>query len=114
MVLDNSLETPIVIITHPSSITNSPMAAAKESPAPTAPPAKSITIIAIKIGNLPLQGMMLFVNIAINRSCGLSIMRQPVTPQALHPIPIAIVRLCLPCALHFEKKQSRLNAIRGR
>ena len=38
----------------------------------------------------------------------------PVTPQALQPIPIAIVRLCLPWVPHLAKNLSRLNAILGR
>ena len=74
-------------------------------------PEKNIVISAISIGNLPLQGIKLFVTVAISLSLGDSIMRQPVTPQALQPIPIAIVRPCLPCAPHFEKNLSRLNAV---
>lgn len=77
-------------------------------------PEKNIVISEISIGNLPLQGIKLFVTVAISLSLGDSIMRQPVTPQALQPIPIAIVRPCLPCAPHFEKNLSRLNAILGK
>ena len=51
---------------------------------------------------------------AINRSLGESIMRQPVTPAALQPKPIIIVSACLPHALHLAKQQSRLKATRGR
>ena len=49
-------------------------------------PEKNIVISAISIGNLPLQGIKLFVTIAISLSLGDSIMRQPVTPQALQPL----------------------------
>ena len=37
------------------------------------------------MGNRPLQGMKALVRMATSRSRGLSMMRQPVTPQALHP-----------------------------
>ena len=59
-------------------------------------PAKNIVIIEINIGNLPLQGTKLFVRIANNLSLGESIIRQPTTPQALHPNPIHIVSDCFP------------------
>ncbi len=41
-------------------------------------------------------------------------MRQPITPQALQPKPMHIVRLCLPCAQDLRKKLSRLKATLGR
>ena len=63
---------------------------------PPVVPTKNIVIIDISIGNLPLQGIKEFVIIAISLSRGESIILHPVTPQALHPIPIAIVRHCLP------------------
>lgn len=36
----------------------------------------------------PLQGTKLFVKIAIKRSLGESIIRQPTIPAALHPNPM--------------------------
>ena len=50
------------------------------------------------IGNLPLQGMKLFVSTASSRSRFESIIRQPVTPTALQPKPMHIVSACLPHA----------------
>lgn len=35
-----------------------------------------------------MQGTRLFVRIAISRSRGLSMMRHPMTPAALHPNPM--------------------------
>ena len=75
---------------------------------------KNIEIIAIIVGNLPLQGMKAFVRTAIRRSLGESITRQPVTPQALQPSPIIIVIACFPHAPEHLKQRSRLNAIRGK
>ena len=57
---------------------------------------KNIVEIAIKVGNRPLQGTNVFVSIAINLSLGESIILHPITPQALHPKPIHIVKHCLP------------------
>ncbi len=64
-------------------------------PAPTNPP-KKIVAMAIKVGNLPLQGTKLLVIMAISLSRGESIILQPTTPAALHPNPIHIVRDCFP------------------
>ena len=77
-------------------------------------PAKNMVIIAIRVGKRPLQGTKLLVMVAIKRSRGESIIRQPTTPQALQPNPIAIVNACLPCAHAFLKYLSMLKAIRGR
>ncbi len=82
--------------------------------APAAVPAKNMVIIAIRVGNLPLHGTKLFVSMAISLSRGESIMRQPITPQALQPNPMHMVSACLPCAQAFLKKLSILNATRGR
>ena len=49
---------------------------------------KNMAITAMIVGNRPLHGIKLFVNIAIRRSRGLSIIRHPVTAAALHPKPI--------------------------
>ena len=77
-------------------------------------PAKNIVIIEINIGNLPLQGTKLFVRIANNLSLGESIIRQPTTPQALHPNPIHIVSDCFPWQDAFLKRWSMLKAILGK
>ena len=45
-------------------------------------------------------------SVAISRSRGESMMRQPLTPQALHPKPMHMVRLCLPLALAHWKAWS--------
>ena len=63
---------------------------------PANAPAIKIVAIVIKNGNRPLHGTKLFVIIAINLSLGESIIRHPVTPHALHPNPMHIVRHCLP------------------
>ena len=57
---------------------------------------KKIRIMAIRVGNLPLQGTKLLVSMAMRRSLGDSMIRQPVTPQALHPKPMHIVSDCFP------------------
>ena len=77
-------------------------------------PIKNIDMMANRVGNLPLQGIKLLVKMAISLSRLESIIRQPVTPTALHPKPIHIVKACLPHALHFWKQRSRLKAIRGK
>lgn len=64
---------------------------------PDAFPMKNIVIIAIIVGNLPLQGTKLLVSIAIIRSRGESIIRQPTIPAALHPNPIHTVKALFGC-----------------
>lgn len=54
-------------------------------------PAIKIVAIAIKKGNLPLQGTKLLVKMAINRSRGESMIRQPTQPAALQPNPMHMV-----------------------
>ena len=77
-------------------------------------PIKNIVIIAMRAGNLPLQGTNEFVSIASKRSLGESMILQPTTPAALQPNPIHIVSACLPQALHLLNGLSRLYAILGR
>lgn len=77
-------------------------------------PTKNMLIMAMMVGNRPLQGTKLLVMMAINLSRGESMMRQPTTPAALHPNPIHMVRACLPHARAFWKCRSKLNATRGR
>ena len=55
-----------------------------------------IDIIAIMIGNLPLHGLKQLVIIAISFSFLSFIIRHPITPQALQPYPMHIVRACFP------------------
>ena len=57
---------------------------------------KNIVDIAIKVGKRPLHGTNVFVRIAISLSLGESIILHPITPQALQPNPIHIVKHCLP------------------
>ena len=75
---------------------------------------KNIVDIAIKVGKRPLQGTKLFVSIAISLSLGESIILQPITPAALHPNPIHIVKHCFPCAQAFLNRWSKLNATLGK
>ena len=51
---------------------------------------------------------------AMSRSLGESMMRQPTIPAALQPKPMHMVRDCLPQAWAFLKQWSRLKATRGR
>ena len=77
-------------------------------------PTINMVIIAIIVGNLPLHGTNTLVKIAINLSLLESIILVPVTPTALQPNPIHIVRDCFPQAQHFLNGLSRLYAIRGK
>ena len=111
---DNSRDARKVAPTPSSTSPVSSAAEASEAPNPPEAPTKNIVRIAISVGNRPLQGTKLLVSIAMSRSRGESMMRQPTTPAALQPKPIAMVRACLPQARHFLKVRSRLNATRGR
>ena len=75
---------------------------------------KNIDINVIKIGNLPLHGTKLFVKIAINLSLVESIILVPITPHALHPNPIHIVKDCFPWAQDLLNNLSILNASLGK
>ena len=97
MVWESSRETPNVQ-KMPSRISPSSSAAeltVRQSPLPAA---KNREMQVIMVGNLPLQGTKLLVRMAISRSRGESMMRHPVTPAALQPNPMHMVRLCLPQA----------------
>jgi hypothetical protein len=59
---------------------------------------------AMRVGKRPLQGTKALVTMAMSRSRGLWMIRHPMTPQALHPNPMHIVKLCLPWAPAFWKK----------
>ena len=93
---------------------NTAPAAAKEAKAAgKAAPTKTVASM-IRVGKRPLQGTKLLVRMAIRRSRGESITRVAITPAALQPKPIAMVKACLPCAPAFLNKKSRLKATRGR
>ena len=77
-------------------------------------PIKNMVIMAIKVGNRPLQVTKLLVSMARSRSRFESIIRQPTIAAALHPNPIHIVSACFPHALHFLNGLSKLYALRGR
>jgi len=62
---------------------------------------KNNVISDIMTGNRPLQGIKLFVRIAIILSLGVSIILQPITPAALQPKPIHVVNACFPQVEHF-------------
>src|SRR5690606_20044186 len=91
MVLESSLEITRVITT-PNTIT--PVSISAEMMlwnGPASMPAKNMVMIAMRVGNLPLQGTKLLVMVATSRSLGESMIRQPITPAALHPNPMHIV-----------------------
>ena len=111
---ESTLDITSVIKTQKTIIPINNAATSSELFSVNAVPAKNMSSNAMIVGNRPLHGIKLFVRIAISRSFGDSMILQPVTPQALQPRPIAIARLCFPCAPHFEKYLSRLNAILGR
>jgi hypothetical protein len=70
---------------------SSPAAAAElHRPSPVT---KNMEIRAISVGRRPLQGMKALVRMAISRSRGLWMIRQPMTPQALQPRAMHMVRL---------------------
>ena len=83
-------------------------------PKAPSPAMRNIVIREIRVGNLPLHGTKAFVKIAISLSLFESIILVPVTPTALQPNPIHMVRACFPQAEHFLKHLSRLKAILGR
>ena len=74
---------------------------------------KNIVITDISEGNRPLHGTKELVKMAISFSRGESIILVPVTPTALHPTPMHIVRACLPQELLLLKYPSKLKAILG-
>ena len=85
-----------------------------EAPKPIPIPPMNILEIHIRSGKRPLHGTNTFVKIAISFSLGEFIIRHPITPAALQPNPIQIVKACLPEPHALLKKLSRLNATLGR
>ncbi len=59
-------------------------------------PVMNIPARAMSKGNLPLQGTKLLVRMAISLSLGESIILQAITPAALQPKPMLMVKDCLP------------------
>ena len=81
---------------------------------PWTPVRKNRVIRVNKVGKRPLHGTREFVKIAISLSLGESMIRHPITPAALQPNPMAMVRHCLPQARQRLKERSMWNATRGR
>ena len=103
------------VMTTPRTMTPSKITA--DSPVERAPPAaptKNMVMMEIRVGKRPLQGTKLLVMMAMSRSRGESMMRQPTIPAALQPKPMHMVRACLPQAQAFLNWWSRLKATRGR
>ena len=98
----------------PSTIKKVSIRVANMLPYALLPAIRNIVIREIRVGNRPLHGTKVLVRIAISLSLGESIILAPVTPTALHPNPMHIVRACFPQAEHFLKHLSRLKAILGR
>ena len=73
-----------------------------------AAPASSRDRSAMRAGKRPLQGNTRSRVIAISRSLGESMMRQPVTPTALQPKLIQRVRACFPQERQRWNRWSRL------
>src|SRR3990172_3630327 len=113
-VLDNIHEARNVNATPINTTPTTVPAAMKEVRAGGKEAATKTVASIIKVGKRPLHGTKLFVRMAINRSRGESITRVAITPAALHPNPMAMVRDCFPCAPVFLNIQSRLNATRGK
>lgn len=100
IVAESNLETKRVTTTPKTITANNKPADTRERKGKAIPAEKNIVIIAINVGNLPLQGTKLFVIVAMVRSLGDSIILQPVTPQALHPKPMSIDYIILLSILH--------------
>ena len=113
-VRDRAHETMSVNPTPSRTTATTAPAAANDATAGGNAAATKITASMISVGKRPLHGTKLLVRIASRRSRGESMMRVEVTPAALQPNPIAMVRACLPCAPALRKSQSRLNATLGR
>lgn len=90
-VMERTLETAKVMHTPRTMNRVRSRADSMESKAPPDTPTKNMEIMAMRVGNLPLQGTKLLVIMAMSRSLGESMMRQPTMPAALHPNPIHMV-----------------------
>lgn len=77
------------VIATPSTIKHvSSTADSNDAPSPAVAPIKNIEMMTMNVGNRPLHGTKLFVMMAIIRSLGESMIRQPITPAALQPNPM--------------------------
>ena len=90
-VMDRALETTKVMHTPRTMNKVRSRADSMESKAPPDTPTKNMEIMAMRVGNLPLHGTKLLVIMAMSRSLGESMMRQPTMPAALHPNPMHMV-----------------------
>ena len=97
-VWESRAEHPRVAATASTIIPESTNAVATEPPI-TEPVTKNMEIMAISVGNFPLQGIKALVSMAISRSRSESIIRHPTTPAALHPNPIHMKRETAPLSL---------------
>ena len=95
IVRDSSLEISKVVATPRTMAPRTNRAAVAEPTSP-ADAAVKMDARAMIVGKRPLHGTKLLVMMAIRRSLGESIILQAVTPAALQPNPIHIVRACLP------------------
>src|SRR5690554_1762888 len=102
MVLDKRFETKRVMDTPSTMANRIKSVAVKEENSPALLAIKILDRI-IRVGKRPLQGTKLLVMIAINCSRGESIILQEITPAALQPNPIHMVKACLPWAQAFLK-----------
>ncbi len=66
------------------------------------PLAKKQPVRSMSVGKRPLQGTRQFVSMAMSRSLGDSIIRQAVTPAALQPKPMHMVRALSGCEVQFH------------
>ena len=81
MVADRNQDTQKVMTTPRRMTPVSITAASSDFPGPAFTPTKNMVIIAMRVGNRPLQGTKLLVRMAISRSLGESMIRQPTIPQ---------------------------------
>ena len=88
---------PRVAATPSSSTPSRAAAPTRLPPCPT----RNRVMRASRVGNFPLHGTRDEVSMAARRSRGLSMIRHPVTPQAVHPRLMHMVRACFPQALAF-------------
>lgn len=96
IVLDNILEISNVSTIPKIIIPSTAMVAAKDFIPPVKNPPIKIVAMQIRNGNLPLQGIKLFVKIDTSFSLGESIILHPTTPAALQPSPMHMVSACFP------------------
>jgi hypothetical protein len=114
MVWERNQETNRVIRTPARTRRTTSPAARKVPVRPEASPPMKMLARVMRRGKRPLQGTKLLVRMASSRSRGESIIRQEITPAALQPKPMHMVRACFPWAPAALKRRSKLKATRGR